>query len=92
MVSWDVQVHLLVPAGASVALGGGGLRRFLVHVFIWHQSWRAALALWRIPIVSPVIVVVLVIALVAAGACWCRRATISAGRALWLWHRRRQRG
>jgi hypothetical protein len=92
MVSWDVQVHLLAQAGASVALAGGGLRRFLVHVFIWHQFWRAALALWRIPTFGPVIVVVLVIALVAAGACRSRRGTISAGRALRLWHRRRPRG
>lgn len=64
-----MQVHLQAPPGASVALGGGGLGRFLVHVFIWHQIWRAALALWRIPTFGPVIVVMLVIALVAADAC-----------------------
>jgi hypothetical protein len=84
-----VKVRLLAPAAASVAVDGGGLGRFLVHVFIWHLIWRAALALWRIPTVGPVIVVVLVIALVAAGACWFRRGTIFPGRALRLWHRRR---
>jgi tetrahydromethanopterin S-methyltransferase subunit C len=50
-------------------VGGGGLGRFLVHVCIWHLIWRATLALWRILTFGPVIVVVLVIALVAAGAC-----------------------
>ena len=62
-----MKVRLLAPAGASVAVGGGGLGRFLVHVCIWHLIWRAALALWRIPTFGPVIFVVLVIALVAAG-------------------------
>jgi hypothetical protein len=84
-----VKVRLLAPAGASVAVGGGGLGRFLVHVCIWHLIWRAALALWRIPTFGPVIFVVLVIALVAAGARRFRRGTISPGRALRLRHRRR---
>ena len=67
MASWEREVRLLAPAGASVAVSGGGVGRFLVHVFIWHLIWRAALALWRIPTFGPVIVVMLVIALVAAG-------------------------
>jgi hypothetical protein len=88
MISRNVQVHLQAPPGASVALGGG-LGSFLVHVFIWHQIWRAAPALWRIPTFGPVIVVMQVIALVAAGACRSRRGTISPGRALRPSHRRR---
>jgi hypothetical protein len=74
-----VKVRLLAPAGASVAVGGGGLGRFLVHVCIWHLIWRAALALCCIPTFGPVIVVVLVIALVAAGAGRFRHGTISPG-------------
>jgi hypothetical protein len=75
---------MMAPAGAGFALGGGGLARLLVHLVIWHLIWRAAFALWRIPTFGPVIVIVLVIALVAAGVYRSRRGTI--------WPRRSGRG
>jgi hypothetical protein len=78
----SVKFHILAPAGASLALGGGGLGSLLVHLFIWHLIWRSAFALWRIPTFGPVIVVVLVIAMVAAGVYRSRRG------AIWPWRSR----
>jgi hypothetical protein len=49
----------------ALALGGGGLGSALIHLFIWHLIWRAALGIWRIPTFGPVIDIVLGIVVVA---------------------------
>jgi hypothetical protein len=57
-----------LAAGATAGLGrlgGGGLGRLIVHLFIWRLIWRAGLGLWHIPRVGPFVVVLLVAAMVA---------------------------
>jgi hypothetical protein len=55
-----------LPGGPhAVALGGGGLGRGIAHLFIWRLVWRAALAIWRIPILGPAIDIVLGLVVVA---------------------------
>ncbi|MGO9078651.1 MAG: hypothetical protein ACLQDY_06365, partial [Streptosporangiaceae bacterium] len=51
-------------AGGHLALGGGGLAHFLIRLFIWHEMWRLARSVWRIPTFGPIIVIVVVAALV----------------------------
>jgi hypothetical protein len=58
------------PAGLAggshaLALGGGGLGRGLVHLFIWRLLWRGGLAVWRVPIFGPAIDIVLALVVVA---------------------------
>jgi hypothetical protein len=64
-----VHTHALAAGGPAAVggLGGAGLGRVLVHLFIWHLIWRAGFALWRIPTVGPFLVVFLIAAIVALG-------------------------
>jgi hypothetical protein len=59
--------HALAAGGTAAlgGLGGGGLGRVIVHLFIWRLIWRAGLGLWHIPRVGPFVVVLLVAAIVA---------------------------
>lgn len=58
--------HALAAGAAGLGrLGGGGLGRMIVHLFIWHLIWRAVLGLWHIPTVGPFVVVLLIAALAA---------------------------
>jgi len=45
--------------------GGGGLARFLIRLFIWHEIWRLGRLIWHIPRFGPVILIVIIAALVA---------------------------
>jgi len=52
--------------GAHLALGGGaGLAHFLIRLFIWHEMWRLARAVWHVPTFGPFLVVLVGSALVA---------------------------
>ena len=73
MISWERAVHLQAPR-VSVALGGGARGRFLVHVFIWHQIWRAAPTPWRIP-TGRIFCAGLAVPGVLAGRPWPDKAT-----------------
>jgi hypothetical protein len=59
--------HALSAGGTAAlgGLGGGGLGRTIVHLFIWRLIWRAGLGLWHIPTVGPFVVILLVAAIVA---------------------------
>jgi hypothetical protein len=59
--------HALTAGGTAGlgGLGGGGLGRVIVHLFIWRLIWRAGLGLWHIPRVGPFVVVLLIAAIVA---------------------------
>jgi len=46
------------------ALGGGGLARLLIHLFIWHELFRLVRYLWRIPTVGPFLVAALGLVLI----------------------------
>ena len=71
-----VDPHELTGKAGTARQQTGGLGSLFIHLFIWHLIWRSALALWRIPRFGPVIVVVLVMALVAAGVYRSRRGAI----------------
>jgi hypothetical protein len=51
--------------GVRALGGGGGLARFLVHLFIWHEIWRFGRLIWHIPKFGPVIFFVIIAVLVA---------------------------
>jgi hypothetical protein len=57
--------HALAAGGTASlgGLGGGGLGRLIVHLFIWRLIWRAGLALWHVPTVGPFLVVLLIAAI-----------------------------
>jgi hypothetical protein len=76
-----VKLHSQLATG-YVALGGGGLARLLIHLFIWHEIWRLLHYVWHIHTFGPVIVIVVVLVLIALSV-WHRQ---------WRPFRRRQRG
>jgi hypothetical protein len=59
-------------AGAHLALGGGGLGGFILHLIIWHEIWRLILHVWRIHTYGPIIVILILVVLVAA-SIWRRQ-------------------
>jgi hypothetical protein len=50
--------------GVRALGGGGGLARFLIHLFIWHEIWRFGRLIWHIPKFGPVIFFLILAALV----------------------------
>jgi hypothetical protein len=76
------------PSRWSALALGGGLGSALIHLFIWRLAWRAALGIWRIPTIGPIIDIVLGIVVVAliivrsqlGPRWWQRRGGRSGGR------------
>jgi hypothetical protein len=42
-------------AGSHLALGGAGIGRILIHLFIWHVIWRLLFDVWHIHTFGPFI-------------------------------------
>jgi hypothetical protein len=80
--------HLL--AGGVGALGGAGIGRFLVRLFIWHEIARLIRYLWHIPTFGPYIVIGLGVVIVGL-LVWRRfRGPVFGGRGRGpIWGRRR---
>jgi hypothetical protein len=77
-----------VPAG-HLALGGGGLGRFLVHLFIWRMIWRLGMLIWRIPTIGPGVLLLIVLAIAALIIFRARRGAGWPGRRPTGFHRDR---
>jgi hypothetical protein len=58
--------------GGHQAIGGGGLAHWIVRLFIWHEIFRLARYLWRIPGFGPFIVI-LIIAVLIGLSIWRRK-------------------
>jgi len=76
--------HPAALATGHLALGGGGIGSFLVHLFIWHLIFRFVFTLWHIHTFGPIIVGLIVVGVVALAILRSRR-----GRGWW---RRSRRG
>ena len=70
----------LRAAAGHLSLGGGGLAHVIVRLIIWHELWRLARLVWRIPVFGPVIVIVVAAGLITTmllrqrtGHWWPRR-------------------
>ncbi len=50
--------------GLHQAIGGGGLAHWIVRLFIWHEIFRLARYLWRIPTFGPFIVILILAVLI----------------------------
>lgn len=55
-----------------LALGGGGLGSWIVHIIIWHEIWRLIRYVWHIHTFGPFIVLLIIAALIGAEV-WRRR-------------------
>ena len=70
--------HPAVLATGHLAVGGGGIASFLVHLFIWHLIFRSAFTIWHIHTFGPIIVGLIVAGVVALAILRSRR-----GRGWW---------
>jgi hypothetical protein len=50
--------------GVHAALGGGGLVHWLIRLVIWHEIWRIARVIWRIPTFGPYLVGLILLAVI----------------------------
>jgi hypothetical protein len=67
--------HPAALATSHLALGGGGIGSFLVHLFIWHLIFRFVFAVWHIHTFGPIIVGLIVAGVVSLAILRSRRGS-----------------